>query len=78
MFNGEEKQSMAPFSTFDERTSKLLCEAYDAVWKELEAATQPLPTQAATKARLTRGLLDAASAGERDPFKLKLAAIRGV
>jgi len=69
---------MAPFGPYDEATSKLLKEAFDAAWHELEATEHPWATHAATKARLTRGLLAAAAAGERDPIKLKLAALHGV
>lgn len=69
---------MAPFSTYDEKTSQLLYQAYNAAWRELEATTHPWAKHAATKARLTRGLLAAVVAGERDPEKLQLAAVSGV
>ena len=69
---------MAPFDTFNESTSKLLHEAYNAAWLELEATSHAWATHAATKARLTRGLLAAAATGERDPEKLKLAAVNGI
>jgi hypothetical protein len=68
---------MTPFSICDEATSKLLYEAYEAAWRELEVTEHPWATHAATKARLTRALLDAAAAGERDPVKLKRAALNG-
>ncbi len=68
---------MAPFSAYDEPTVRLLYAAYNAAWSALEATTHPWATHAATKARLTRGLLAAAAAGERDPEKLKTAAIHG-
>lgn len=69
---------MAPFNTYNAQTSRLLYDAYNAAWHDLEATSHPWATHAATKARLTRGLLAAADAGERDPEKLKLAAIQGV
>ena len=69
---------MAPFSKYDEQTAQLLYAAYNAAWRELEATTHPWATHAATKARLTRGLLAATDAGERDPESLKLAALHGV
>ena len=69
---------MGPFSAYDEPTSRLLYAAYNAAWRELEATSHPWATHAATKARLTRGLLAATAAGERDPEKLKLAAIHGI
>jgi hypothetical protein len=69
---------MAPFNTYNGQTSRLLHDAYNAAWSDLEATSHPWATHAATKARLTRGLLAAAATGERDPAKLKLAAIHGV
>jgi hypothetical protein len=66
---------MAPFSHYDESTSKLLFEAFDAAWREVEVTNAG--SHGATKARLTRGLLSAAATGERDPIKLKLAALNG-
>ena len=69
---------MATFSGHDDRTAQLLIEAYGAAWQHLETTAHPWATHAATKARLTRGLLAAAAQGERDPIKLKLAALKSV
>ena len=43
---------MAPFSHYDEPTSKLLFDAFDAAWREVEVTNAS--NHGATKARLTR------------------------
>ena len=65
-----------PFSNFDAQTRKVLYDAFDAAWLGLDPAN--LTDFAATDSKLARNLLDAAETGERDPEKLRLAALKGI
>jgi hypothetical protein len=58
---------MAPFSNYDPQTRQLLYDAFDAAWLEMDYFSLALASHAELKSRLTRALLDAAEAGERDP-----------
>jgi hypothetical protein len=63
---------------FDPETVHLLGEVYVAAWLEFEAARPGRMSKAArmtASAALTRHLLAAAHAGERDPEKLKREAL---
>jgi hypothetical protein len=61
-----------PFGNYDQQTRQLLYEAFDAAMVETGSAHTTAP--AMIVARLTKGLLDAAEAGERDPEMLRRAA----
>ena len=65
-----------PFSDYDHQTREILYAAYDAAL--LEAGNVHSSTRSTMIGKLTRGLLDAAEAGERDPDKLRLAALRAL
>jgi hypothetical protein len=67
------------FEDYNNNTMKVLYSAYDAAWLELEEAADPRvsqPNKAVSISQLTRGLLAAANAGERDFERLKLAALQ--
>lgn len=66
-----------PFSDYDHQTRDLLFAAYDAALLETGNAHSPTPRSTVIE-KLTRGLLNAAAAGERDPDKLRLAALRAM
>jgi hypothetical protein len=65
-----------PFSSYDHETREILYAAYDAAL--LEAGNAPPFTRSTIIERLTQGLLNAADSGERDPDKLRLAALRAL
>ena len=76
------EEHMTSFSQFDPATKALLDRAYDAAWRELEAAgTLEVPPalkaeiRAQHRAQLTRQLLDAVHRGERDFERLKAFAL---
>ena len=65
------------FSDFDHQTRDLLFAAYDAALLETGNSHSSTPRSTIIE-KLTRGLLIAAAAGERDPDKLRLAALRAL
>ena len=65
-----------PFSDYDIQTREILYAAYDAAL--LEAGDAHSSTRSTIIGKLTQGLLNAAEAGERDPDKLRLAALRAL
>jgi hypothetical protein len=67
-----------PFSKYDRQTRQLLFEAFEAALVETDGPHFPSVPPAMTVARLTKGLLDAAEAGERDPERLRLAALEAL
>jgi hypothetical protein len=77
----DERQGTMPSRAFDPETVKLIGTAYDAAWREIEAAAaQPLSAaqKAKASAELTKHLLAAADKGERDPAKLKLLSLEAM
>jgi hypothetical protein len=59
----------------------VLRRVYDPVWLDLVLANGPaesLAPRAATMAQLTKGLLDSAATGERDPERLTQFALSTV
>jgi hypothetical protein len=68
-----------PFSVFDEETQALLVEALSAARMQLDnTGAWPTTRKAETTSKLTRQLLAAAEAGERDPDTLVKAALLGI
>ena len=57
---------------------QLLRHALDAIWAQAAASALPAAQQAAFRMKMTRSLLDALEAGERDPESLRQAALKGV
>lgn len=60
-----------PGAVFDDRTTKVLGAAFDAARRELADNGQPTLVHEV----LARRIIDLASKGERDPVKLKDAAL---
>jgi hypothetical protein len=63
---------------FDPETVNIIAAAYDAAWQEIEAnAAKPMPLAQKTEASaaLTKHIMAAVEAGQRDPNKLKLIAL---
>ncbi|MBV8449418.1 MAG: hypothetical protein JO094_14445 [Hyphomicrobiales bacterium] len=63
---------------FDPETVKIVSVAYESAWREIEAALAKPMSKAKrteTSAALTRELLAAVEAGERDPDKLRTIAL---
>jgi hypothetical protein len=68
-----------PFSKLDEPTKALLVRALDSAWLMLGHERDWTASRTADEtARLTRQLLAAADAGERDHDKLVRAALNGI
>ncbi len=65
-----------PFSDYDLQTREILHAAYDAAL--LEAGNAHSSTRSTIIEKLTQGLLNAAEAGERDPDKLRRAALKAL
>ena len=63
-----------PFSACDLETRALLNTAYDVALRATGTRYSSTP-RSNVIASLTKGLLDAAGRGERDPDKLRLAAL---
>jgi hypothetical protein len=66
---------------FDPETVNIIAAAYDAAWQEIEAnAAKPMPLSQRTEASgaLTKHIMAAVEAGERDPDKLKLIALEAM
>ena len=57
---------------------QLLHHALDAIWAQASASALPAAEQAALRMKMTRSLLDALEAGERDPENLRQAALKEV
>jgi hypothetical protein len=77
VLTGEAAKDRQSFA-FDPETVHLLGEVYDAAWREFKAACPGRMSKAARRAAsatLTRHLMAAAHAGERDPGKLKRTAL---
>jgi hypothetical protein len=66
------------FSEYGPLTQKLLYGIFDEAWRGLDTPQVSTIDLMVTRRRLTRALLDAADTGERDPEKLRLAAVRGL
>jgi hypothetical protein len=68
-----------PFSKLDEPTKALLVRALNAAWLMIgDERDWSVSRRADETARLTRQLLAAADAGERDHDKLVRAALNGI
>jgi len=63
---------------YDPDTLQTLYEAFDAVWMYAIACGAPLTARIALRKRMTQNLLAAVAAGERDPKKLRQAALKGL
>ena len=64
---------------FDEQTRSLLTRALEDAWREVRAALRAEPLDAtAMRETLVRRITAAARDGERDPSRLKLAALGAV
>ena len=66
---------------FDPETVNIIAAVYDAAWQEIEAAAaKPMSPSQKTQAStaLTEHIMAAAEAGERDPDKLKLMALKAM
>ncbi|SDR63793.1 hypothetical protein SAMN05519103_09043 [Rhizobiales bacterium GAS113] len=67
--------------SYDPDTVKLISTAFDGAWSDLEAALGgPLSESVAdtAKAAITRRILTAVDAGERDAARLKSSALSGI
>lgn len=63
---------------YDPEALQTLYEAFDAVWMYAVAYCAPLAARVAIRKRMTRRLVDAVEAGERDPEKLRRAALEAI
>ena len=63
---------------YDPDTLQTLYEAFDAVWMYAIACGAPLAARIALRKRMTQNLFAAVAAGERDPKKLRQAALKGL
>jgi hypothetical protein len=72
------EKSVASFSEYGPLTQKLLYGIFDKAWRGLDNPQVSTIDLMVTRQRLTRALLDAADAGERDPEKLRLAALKAI
>jgi hypothetical protein len=66
---------------FDPETVNIIAAAYDAAWQEIEAAAatpMPLSQRTEASATLTKHIIAAVEAGERDPHNLKLMALKAM
>ena len=63
---------------YDPETLQTVYEAFDAIWMYAVACGAPLAARVAIRKRMTRCLFDAVEAGERDPEKLRQAALKGI
>jgi hypothetical protein len=59
---------------YDPQTLQLLFRVFDAMWRDVDTSSMPLPDQAALRVRMKQRLLEAAETGESDPEKLRLTA----
>jgi hypothetical protein len=67
------------FSDFDASTKALVMAVYDDAWMAIGDTNSWSEAQrATTTTKLTSQLLYAANAGERDPIRLKAAALRNL
>ena len=57
---------------------RLLHHALDAIWAQVSGTALPAAEQAALRMKMTRRLLDALAAGERDPENLRQVALKEV
>ena len=57
---------------------RLLHQALDSIWAQASATAVPAAEQTALRMKMTRSLLAALEAGERDPENLRQAALRDV
>jgi hypothetical protein len=65
------------FAEFDAPTQALVIAVYDDVWLTIgDTSTWSDTQRVSTTTQLTKQLLDAANAGERDPALLRRAALR--
>jgi hypothetical protein len=68
-----------PFTRFDAATATLIAGVFDDAWFTLpKRAHWPPSRQADTIAKMTRQILAAADAGERDHDRLVQAALNGI
>jgi hypothetical protein len=63
---------------YDPETLQTVYEAFDAIWMYAVAFGVPVAARAQIRKRMTQCLFAAAEAGERDPEKLRLAALKGL
>jgi hypothetical protein len=67
------------FAEFDAPTQALMIAAYDDVWLTIgDTGTWSETQRVSTTSKITKQLLDAANAGERDPALLRRAALRNL
>ena len=66
-----------PFE-YDPDTLQTLYEAFDAVWIYAVAFGVPLAARVEIRKRMAQCLFDAVEAGEREPEKLRVAALKGL
>ena len=62
----------------DPETRQLLYDDFDAIWMYAINSRAPLGARAAIRTRMTKRVLETVEAGERDPEKLRLAALKGL
>jgi len=62
----------------DPDTLQTLYEAFDAVWMYAVAFGVPLAARVEVRKRMAECLFDAVEAGEREPEKLRVAALKGL
>ena len=62
----------------DPDTLQALYEAFDAVWMYAVAFGVPLAARVDVRKRMAQCLFDAVEAGEREPERLRVAALRGL
>jgi hypothetical protein len=68
-------------SSFDPETLAVLQGAFDAAWQELQTAGSIFAQDAygeSAREMLAKKIVAAAKSGERDPEKLRLAALHGL
>jgi hypothetical protein len=75
-WQGERSKSMPV--DYDPDTLQTLYESFDAVWMYAVACGAPLAARIALRKRMTQDLLAAVAAGERDPKKLRQAALKSL
>ncbi len=67
---------MFPNASYDPDTLAVVACAFDDAWKSVQSALAVKPLDAALlRTRLARRILVAVDKGERDPVRLKLAAL---
>jgi hypothetical protein len=63
---------------YDPETLQTVYEAFDAIWMYAVAFGVPVAARVKIRKKMTQCLFDAVEAGERDPEKLRLAALKGL